>query len=456
MLLLVFQGRFFMMRMLLLAATALLVTIGIVTIYAIGHPASELRIENEELRNDEILNSKSETNPNNPNLNNENTSQASSPKPQVSNKYSNKWKKQLAFAGVGLVCLVLVNLFHYQRLGPISYGLYAVVLILLALLLVDRVVDLPFVHERQGIRRWFKIGFGFLIQPSEFCKIAYILALAWYLRFRSNFRNFPGLVGPFALTLLAMALILLEPDLGTTMLLMPVLFTMLFVAGARVKHLVLILCIGLAVSPILWQFMRPYQRMRISSVLLQNKKIMNAAQKNKKLAKILVGDPDKLRTWKGDDGFQLLHAKRAIASGGLTGYGFAKGPYLQNRSYLNLPEADNDMIFAVIGHQFGILGCGTVLLLYIILIACAIELAWLNTDPFGRLVAVGIAAIFAVQVLVNVGMVLGMMPITGLTLPLVSYGGSSMVANLIAVGLLNNIGRHRPFSVAKKPFEYQD
>jgi cell division protein FtsW (lipid II flippase) len=310
------------------------------------------------------------------------------------------------------------------------------------------------VHERFGIRRWFKLGFGFLVQPSEFCKVAYILALAWYLRFRSNFREFWGLVGPFALTLLAMVLILLEPDLGTTMLLMPVLFTMLFVAGARVKHLVLILCLGLAVSPLMWKFMKPYQRMRVSSVLLQNKKIMNAAKNNDKLAKLLVGDPDNLRTWRRAEGYQLLHAKRAIASGGLTGYGFGRGPYLQNRSYLNLPEADNDMIFAVIGHQFGLLGCAAVLLLYIVLIACAVELAWLNTDPFGRLVAVGIAAMFAVQVLVNVGMVLGMMPITGLTLPLVSYGGSSMVANLTAVGLLNNIGRHRPFSVAKKPFEY--
>ncbi len=92
--------------------------------------------------------------------------------------------------------------------------------------------------------------------------------------------------------------------------------------------------------------------------------------------------------------------------------------------------------------------------MYIIIIACAIDLAWLNTDPFGRLAAAGIAAMFAVQVLVNVGMTLGLMPITGLTLPLVSYGGSSMVANCIAVGLLNNIGRHRPFSVAKKPFEF--
>ena len=352
------------------------------------------------------------------------------------------------------MCLVLVNLFHYQRLGPISYVLYTVILVLLALLLVDRFVNLPFVHERFGIRRWFKLGFGFLVQPSEFCKVAYILALAWYLRFRSNYREFWGLVGPFALTLLAMVLILLEPDLGTTMLLMPVLFTMLFVAGAKVKHLAFILFLGLAVSPIMWQFMRPYQRMRISSVLLQNNKIMNAAKKNERLARILVGDPDNLRTWRGSDGYQLLQAKRAIASGGVTGYGFAKGPYLQNQKHLTLPEADNDMIFAVIAHQFGIIGCGAMLLLYITLIACAIELAWLNTDPFGRLVAVGIAAMFAFQVLVNVGMVLGMMPITGLTLPLVSYGGSSMVVNLIAVGLLNNIGRHRPFSVAKKPFEF--
>jgi len=435
MILSVFQGRFFMMRMLLLAAATGLVAIGIITICAVGHPVQEYKdTGTQELKNTDSL--------------------GSSPKPQASNKYSNKWKKQLAFVGAGLMCLVGVNLFHYQRLGRISYAMYAVVLVMLALLLVDRVVDLPFVHERFGIRRWFKLGFGFLVQPSEFCKVAYILALAWYLRFRSNFREFWGLVGPFALTLLAMVLILLEPDLGTTMLLMPVLFTMLFVAGARVKHLVLILCLGLAVSPLMWKFMKPYQRMRVSSVLLQNKKIMNAAKTNDKLAKLLVGDPDNLRTWRRAEGYQLLHAKRAIASGGLTGYGFGKGPYLQNRSYLNLPEADNDMIFAVIGHQFGLLGCAALLLLYILLIACAVELAWLNTDPFGRLVAVGIAAMFAVQVLVNVGMVLGMMPITGLTLPLVSYGGSSMVANLIAVGILNNIGRHRPFSVARKPFEY--
>jgi rod shape determining protein RodA len=440
----VFHGRFFMLRCCLLGSAMLLVMIGIVTIYAVGHPqqsdgASSLTASSV-----------------NPGVQSESSRPHAAEIQAPSNKYSNKWKKQLAFAAAGLVMLVGMNLFHYRRLGRISYGLYAAVLVLLVLLLVDKtgLMKLPFVHDRLGMHRWIKIGFGFMVQPSEFCKIAYVLALAWYLRFRSNGRTFFGLIGPFSLTLLAMALILLEPDLGTTLLLMPVLFTMLFVAGARVKHLAIILLLGLVVSPVMWQFMRPYQRMRISSVLLQNDKIMHAAKNNEKLAKILVGDPDNLRTWEQNDGYQLLQAKRAIASGGITGYGFGKGPYLQNQKYLTLPEADNDMIFAVIAHQFGILGCATVLFLYIILIACAIELAWLNTDPFGRLVAMGIAASFAVQVLVNVGMVLGMMPITGLTLPLVSYGGSSMVANLIAVGLLNNIGRHRPFSVAKKPFEY--
>ena len=426
------------MRMLLLTATFSLVGIGVLNIYAVGHP-SENQLASitgnlEPPAPDNSAETETETN-------------------TEPHRYADEWQKQLVFAAAGLFCLIFVNVFNYQRLGPISYLLYGIILIMLALLLVDRVINLPFVHERYGIRRWFKIGFGFMIQPSEFCKIAYILALAWYLRFRSNYRKFFGLVGPFALTLLAMVLILLEPDLGTVLLMMPILFSMLFVAGAKVKHLVLILCMGLAVSPILWLFMPSYQRMRISSVLLQNKKVFKAAKNHEWLAEILVREPDKLRTWERNDGYQLLQSKQAIASGGIKGYGFAKGPYLQI-PYINLPEPHNDMIFATIAHQFGFFGCAGVLTLYVIIIACAIELAWLNTDPFGRLVAVGIAAMLAVQVLVNVGMTLGLMPITGLTLPLVSYGGSSLVVNLIAIGLVNNIGKHRPFSVAKKPFEF--
>lgn len=440
MILFVFQGRFFLIRMLLLASAMLLVCIGMITIYAIGHPVEE---------NDPILTSPpaDET----PDLTASRSLEGGELKEE--NPQAGAWKKQLAFAGAGIVCLILVNLFNYQRLGPISYLLYGIVLVMLVVLLLDKYIDLPFVPYINGTRRWFKIGFGFQIQPSEFCKIAYIFALAWYLRYRSNYRKLLGLIGPFALTVLAMVLILLEPDLGTVLLMMPILFTMLFVAGAKVKHLLIILCLGVAVSPVLWMNMRGYQRMRISSVLLQSERILTLAKEHQGFAEILLGkgNQDKLRTWERGEGYHLLHSKQAIESGGVTGYGFARGPYVQ---YDYLPERHNDFIFAMIAHQFGILGCGVVLLLYIIMIACTIELAWLNTDPFGRLAAVGIASMFAVQVLVNVCMTLGLMPITGLTLPLVSYGGSSMVVNLIAIGLVNNIGRHRPFTVAKRPFEF--
>ncbi|HPC65628.1 MAG TPA: FtsW/RodA/SpoVE family cell cycle protein [Anaerohalosphaeraceae bacterium] len=435
----IFQGRFFWMRLILLSTAGLLLTIGIITIYAIGHPQPD---------QSEIQAAIPDRNPDTQTP----VSPADSPGTvRQEHPLADAWKKQLAYAASGLVLLVLVNLFNYQRLGPISYLLYGIVLAMLAVLLLDKFIDLPFVPYINGTRRWFRIGFGLQIQPSEFCKIAYILALAWYLRYRSNYRTFLGLVGPFALTLLAMVLILLEPDLGTVLLMMPILFSMLFVAGAKVRHLLLILCLGIAVSPLMWHFMKSYQRMRISGVLLQNETIFQAARSNPRLAAVLVGDPDKLRTWKRDEGYHLLHSKQAIASGGLRGYGFARGPYVQ---YSYLPERHNDFIFAMIAHQFGIAGGAVVLVLYIVLIACAIELAWLNTDPFGRLTAVGIAAMFAVEVLVNVCMTLGLMPITGLTLPLVSYGGSSLVVSLAAVGLLNNIGRHRPFSVAKKPFEF--
>jgi len=418
----------------LLVAAAALVCISLVTIYAIGNPAAEADSSSQV---------------------SDFAAEAPALRLPAVNKYADFWRRQAVYAGGGIICLILVNLFDYRRLGPYSYAIYAAILALLVLLLVDKIYDMSFIPVINNSRRWIRIsllGRDLLqIQPSEFCKVAFIIALAWYLRFRENYRTFTGLIGPFAITLLAIVLIILEPDLGTVLLLMPILFAMLFVAGARVKHLLLIIFLAILATPLLWHFMHSYQRLRISSVLLQNERIFAAAQEHPKLAKILLGDDDKLRTWKLNEGYHLLHSKQAIASGGVWGYGRGKGPYIR---YDYLPERHNDFIFAAIAHQFGLVGCVGVLLLYSIIIAAAMEIAWLNTDAFGRLVAAGIAAMFAVEVLVNVNMTLGLMPITGLTLPLVSYGGSSMVVHLLAIGLLNNIGRSRPFSVAKKPFEF--
>jgi rod shape determining protein RodA len=412
------QGRLLAVRLCLLGAALILIGIGIATIYSVGHPAEE------------------------------------SPAGQTED-LSVFLKKQIYFTVLGILVFVIVNLINYRWLGALSYWLLAGVLMLLALLLVSKfVVTLPFAKPIKGTYRWisFTIAGRTLpsIQPSEFCKLAYIMALAWYLRYRSNYRKFKALIGPFALALLPMVLILPEPDLGTVMLMMPILFIMLFVAGAKVKHLLIITLMALMVSPLLWYKMQDYQRIRISSVLLQNASIREKAEQHPALGRVLVGGEFSTKRWKNDWGFHLIRSKYAIASGGInggTGYGFRRGPFIK---YGFLPERHNDFIFAVIAHQWGFWGCLALLGLYVIIVSCGLEIAMNNTDPFGRLLAVGIVAMFVVEVLINVGMTVGLMPITGLTLPLVSYGGSSLLVSMGSVGLLNNVGRSRPFSVAPK------
>jgi rod shape determining protein RodA len=409
------KGRLIIVRLCLLVAALILVGIGIATIYSVGNPA--------EL----------------------------SPASQTGG-LSNHWKKQIAFAIVATIGFLLMNMINYRNLGSTSYWMYGIILVLLSLLLVSRyVISLPFVPEINGTHRWIKLTIPGIelprLQPSEFCKLVYILALAWYLRYRSNYRSMKALIGPFALTLLPMVLILFEPDLGTVLLMMPILFTMLFVAGAKAKHLLLIILMALLVSPLLWHKMRTYQRRRISSVVLQNKWVREKAEKHPWLGQVLVGTKFSEKQWKSDWGWHLIRSKYAVASGGATGYGFRKGPFVK---YDFLEARHNDFIFAIIAQQWGFVGCIVLLLLYIIIVVCGLEIAIHNTDPFGKLLAVGIVAMFVVEVIINIGMTLGLMPITGLTLPLISYGGSSLLVSMASIGLLNNVGRCRPFTVAPK------
>ncbi len=403
------------MRLCLLAAVLILIGIGIATIYSVGNPAEH------------------------------------SPDSQGED-LSNKWEKQVVFAIVGLAGFIVINSINYRRFGSISYWIFAGVLLLLVILLVSKyIVVLPFAKPINGTYRWiwFSIGDRALpsLQPSEFCKLVYILALAWYLRYRSNYRNFKALIGPFALALLPMILILPEPDLGTVLLMMPILFTMLFVAGAKVKHLLIIIFMAVMVSPLLWFKMEDYQRIRISSVVLQNAWVREKAERHPMLGEILVGTKFSEKKWKSDWGWHLIRSKYAVASGSVKGYGFRQGPFVK---YNFLTERHNDFIFAIIAHQWGFWGCLGLLGLYIIIVSCGLEIAANNTDPFGRLLATGIVAMFVVEVIINVGMTVGLMPITGLTLPFVSYGGSSLLVSMVSIGLLNNIGRCRPFSLARK------
>lgn len=402
----------------MLTATFLLVVIGIATIYAVGHPAE------------------------------------SSPSNRIG-ELAGYWKKQVAFALLGIIVFLFINAINYRRLGELSYWIFAGIIVLLVLLLISKyVVVLPFAEPKHDTFRWISIRIGSFetpsLQPSELCKLAYIIALGWYLRYRSNYRRFKALLGPFILTFIPMVLILLEPDLGTVMLMMPVLFTMLFVAGAKVKHLLVIILLAMLVSPLMWFKMQSYQRIRISSVLLQSKNIRELAENHEWFGRLLVGEKFTEKVWRTKWGYHLIRSKYAIASGGIdngTGYGYRKGPFVK---YDFLDERHNDFIFAVVAQQWGFWGSLLLLGLYIIILACGLEIASNNTDPFGRLLAVGIVAMFVVEIIENIGMTMGIMPITGLTLPFISYGGSSLLVNMMAVGLLNNIGRCRPFNLARK------
>ncbi|MFC1780991.1 FtsW/RodA/SpoVE family cell cycle protein [Planctomycetota bacterium] len=393
-------------------AVLMLIAVGIITIYSVGHPAE--------------------------------TSPAGD-----ADELANLWKKQIMVAFLGFACFIILNLINYRSLGSVSYWIFGCGLVALTYLFISRyVVELRFAPEsRTYAHRWIVLPGMPNIQPSEFFKLAYILTLAWYLRYRSNYRCFRALIGPFALTVLPMVLILLEPDLGTVLLMMPILFTMLFVAGAKGKHLLIIILMAILISPLLWIKMRPYQRIRISSVLLQSSWLRNQAEEKPWLGQTLVGTKFTERQWRTDWGWHLIRSKYAVASGGMNGYGFRKGPFVK---YDFLKERHNDFIFAVIAQQWGFWGCLILLGLYIIIIICGLEIAANNTDPFGRLLAVGIIVMFVVEVIINIGMTMGIMPITGLTLPFVSYGGSSLLVSMMSIGLLNNVGRSRPFSLARK------
>jgi cell division protein FtsW (lipid II flippase) len=400
------RGRLFLTRMIMLASAAGLVAISIMMIYASGNPADV----SERL-----------------------------------GSITDIWKKQAIFAAAGCVGLIFINSFSYKKLGAISGGLYIGITLVLAVLLLGHFFTIPFIPEKNGSLRWITFGSFIQIQPSEFFKLIYVIALGWHLRYRSNYRNLSSLLPPFLLTIIPIVLILLEPNLGTVLLMMIVFLTMLFLAGAKIKHVVMIISVAVIAVPIMWMNMHDYQRMRVCSLLLQSRIdggdnwLKEQSSKRPWLANLLGVSAERLRTWETGKGFQLTRSKLAIASGGLSGQGYRSGPFIKYSKFL--PEKHNDFIFATIAHQWGFGGGLLVIGLYALLVACGLEIAAASTDMFGSYVAAGISVVFAVQVIVNIGMNIGLMPITGLTLPLVSYGGSSLVVNIMAVGLVNNIGR---------------
>jgi len=361
--------------------------------------------------------------------------------------------KQITFTVVGLILLIAMQTVNYQIFARFAWTFYLLSLLPILYTVIGALIGtglkgnnpLPLVYNVNGAYAWITIG-PVGLQPAELTKISFIMVLAHYLRYRSNYRTFTGLIPPFLLAIVPLGLILKQPDLGTGLTFFAPLFAMVFVAGAKLRHLLLITLMGLMLGPVAWmagkdrygvphsnipgmsllpELIKDYQRERVYGLFSRN------ASENK------------------DVNYQPMMASMAMGSGGWTGAGFGKIAVGEK-----LPEAHNDMIFAIIGEQFGFLGSMAVLVAYIVLFAAGVEIASATREPFGKLAAVGIIALLAGQAFINLMVVTRLMPVTGITLPFVSYGGSSLLASFLAVGLLLNIGQNRPMIMAKDSFEY--
>ena len=319
-------------------------------------------------------------------------------------------KKQLLWVIVAGAGLVFATAFHYRLAkvyAVIAYG---------ALLLLLLLVRTPLGGEAKGAQRGFYI-LGFQVTPSEWMKIGLIIMLAAYLsEVRGNLTL--GHVGrAVAIAAGPMLLVFIQPDIGTTIVLATILVGVVVVAGAKARHLV-VLAVGACVllaGAFQVGLIKDYQIARVTA----------------------FWDPanDPLGT-----DFNREQSEIAIGSGGLFGTGYLDGTQTNLRF---VPEQHTDFIFTVVGEEFGFAGSIAVLVLFGLLLSRALRIAMLAKDKFGTYVAGGIAAMFAIQMFVNIGMTLGIMPITGIPLPFVSYGGSSLVANFIAVGLLLNVHMRR-------------
>jgi rod shape determining protein RodA len=339
--------------------------------------------------------------------------------------------KQVVFLIVGMIACLIVALPHYKIVGMFSGFLYAIGIALLVFLMIPGVPSW-LVTPRNGAKAWINLGVADF-QPSEVMKIAFVLLTARYLRFRSQHRKLKGLVVPGLIAAVPVGLITLQPDLGTASLFVPALFAMLIAAGARLRHLTLIvLCAALA-APAAYPMLRPHQKERIVGIVKQFR-----------------GDD----TGAYDINYQSTRAQTLISAGGITGNPDPAARALVR--YNELPEDHNDMVFAVIVNRVGLIGGVLVLVLYGVWIGGALLVAGSCRDPLGRLIAVGVPAFITAQVIINIGMNLGVLPIIGITLPFVSYGGSSLLTCWLMTGLIVNVAIHRPRPPYRSSFEYAD
>ncbi len=317
--------------------------------------------------------------------------------------------RQMVRFGAGVLLMLIVAVTDFRIWMRYAYVIYAVSLVLLGAVEFGGLIGM-------GARRWIDLG-GLTIQPSEVMKLALVLALARYFHSLSldDVAKPLYLLLPLFIVIAPVALVLRQPDLGTALMLVMVSGAIFFVAGVRIWKFVLLGVGGIALVPVIWQFLHEYQKQRVLTFF----------------------DPeiDPLGA-----GYHIIQSKIALGSGSVFGKGFLQG----TQSHLQfLPEKHTDFIFTMLAEEFGLVGGLVLLGLYFLLLAYGIAIAVRCRSHFGRLVGMGITSIFFLYVFINIAMVMGLIPVVGVPLPLVSYGGTAMLTILIGFGLLLGVWVHR-------------
>jgi rod shape determining protein RodA len=353
--------------------------------------------------------------------------------------YNQSWVRQIAWYCLGITSAMVVCLVDYRTLSRWSFVIYWLSILMLVGVLIPGIGSMRF-----GARRWIDLGF-FQFQPSEFAKLAFILAQAHFLSRPMEELRLPEVFWKaLGLMLLPFVLIMKEPDLGSALVLLPTGFMMMYVAGTPQRYLLRLFAgvgllgtlflVDVLFMPPNWQVkLEDYQRRRLMVYFGKDYAPSSGASK---------ADVERLRKQQFDDSHNVRQALIAVGSGGLTGKGWRQGT--QNLlGYLPRSVAHNDFIFSVLAEEKGFAGSVLVLTLYGVVLFSGIRIAGQARDRLGRVLAAGVVTLLFTHVFINIGMNIRIMPVTGVPLPLLSYGGSSVLGSLIAMGILQNVYIYR-------------
>ncbi|MFN7038972.1 MAG: rod shape-determining protein RodA [Alphaproteobacteria bacterium] len=322
--------------------------------------------------------------------------------------------KQITNFIIFFVVMLIVAVTNIRFWYRISYLAYGITLFLLILVEIKG-------HTAMGATRWINFGL-FKLQPSELMKLCLVLALARYFHdlYIRKVANFIYLIPPLIMTLIPFIFISKQPDLGTGIILILVSGMMFFIAGVRIWKFLLVIVSVLVLSPIAWNMMHDYQKQRILTFL----------------------NPESNRL---GSGYNIIQSKISIGSGGFFGKGLVQG----SQSQLNfLPEHQTDFIFAMLAEELGFIGSITLIFLYCLLICYGMFIAVNCKNHYGRLLAAGVNIIFFLHIFINIGMVMGLLPVVGVPLPLLSYGRTMMMTILIGFGLILNVRIHSNYNIS--------